>query len=211
MQEFMAFLNDNSGVISVIITCVYTVATIVICGANIYSAKAAEAQTAEMRRQYEAEQRPLVSYQIILEHRTWYCLQFTNYGKRIAGHFKIELDESFINSIKNSPHYPWLAELKQKEIVLAIGQSHNVYLGGSEFRNNHHKQPIRGTFSYSDLSTGNTYCESFEIDFEKYATFFSVNSPIEDLHEDLNDSLGRIATAIENIKLEMPNHPGSTD
>ena len=45
----------------------------------------------------------------------------------------------------------------------------------------------------------------FEIDFEKYGTIFSVNTPADDLHEDLKRKeaiLKKLVKAVENLKEE---------
>ena len=49
----------------VIITAIYIVATIFICIYNGKSAKAAKTQTEEMRRQFYATNRPLLSVEIV--------------------------------------------------------------------------------------------------------------------------------------------------
>lgn len=212
MGEFIQFLDLHSGsltvlvtAMSMVITLVYVVATIFICKANIRSAKATREQVAEARRQYEEEHRPYISYQFIFERRSFYGMRFTNYGRRVANHVQIKLDNDFINSIPKKSFYNGLATLHTKEFALGIGQSYDIYFGASEFRDNPNKKPIRGTVLYCDPETGANYQEAFEIDFEKYGTIFSVNTPADDLHEDLKRQeaiLKKLVKAVENLKEE---------
>ena len=57
MKELIEFLNDNQGAFMVIITFVYVIATIIICSANIKSAKVTKEQLEESKRQFEASQK----------------------------------------------------------------------------------------------------------------------------------------------------------
>ena len=212
MGELIQFLDLHSGsltvlvaAMSMVITLVYVVATIFICRANIRSAEATREQVAEARRQYEEEHRPYISYQFIFEHRAFYGMRFMNYGKRVANHVQIKLDKDFVSSIQKSSFYDGLSNLHTKEFALGIGQSYDIYFGASEFRDNPDKKPIRGTVLYCDPETGANYQEAFEIDYEKYGTIFSVNTPADDLHEDLKRQeaiLKKLVKAVENLKEE---------
>lgn len=187
------------------ITVVYVIATIFICSANIRSAKATREQVAEVKRQYEEEHRPYISYQFIVERRTWYGMRFTNYGRRVANHVQIQFNQDFLNSINKSHFFDGLNKLREKEFTIGIGQSYDIYFGTDEFRKNPDIKPIIGEILYQDTVT--TYHESFEIDFEKYATIFSVNSPSDDLHEDMKKQTGeltRIAKGIEKLQPPIP-------
>lgn len=212
MGELIQFLDLHSGsltvlvaAMSMIITLVYVVATIFICRANIRSAEATREQVAEARRQYEEEHRPYISYQIIYERRMFYGMRFTNHGKRVASHVQIDLDKSFVNSIPKETFRVFLNKLRGEEFSLGIGQDYNIYFGAAEFRKNPSKEPICGTISYCDLKTGANYSESFEIDFEKYATIYSINTVDDDLQESMQKreaTLNRIAHAIEHLNDE---------
>lgn len=210
MEEFIQFLDLHSGsltvlvtAMSMIITLVYVVATIFICRANIRSAEATREQVAEARHQYEEEHRPYISYQFIFERRAFYGMRFMNYGRRVANHVQIKLDEDFISSIRESAFYDGLSELHTKEFALGIGQSYDIYFGASEFRDSPNKKPIRGVVLYCDSETGANYQEPFEIDFEKYGTIFTVNTPTDDLHEDLKRQeviLEKLVKAVKDLK-----------
>lgn len=185
----------------VIITAVYVLATIFICRANIKSAEATREQVAESKRQYEEEHQPYISYQFIFERRTFYGMRFTNHGKRVANHVKILLDEEFLKSLGTSQFAGPLKLLRDKEFSLGIGQSYDIFLGADEFRANPDKKPIRGEIIYQDLNTA--YQESFEIDFAKYGTIFSVNAPADDFHEDMKKvviELKKISNALNRLE-----------
>lgn len=185
----------------VIITAVYVIATIFICKANIKSAAATREQVAEAKRQYEEEHRPYVSYQFIYERRTWYGIRFTNHGRRVANHVKIKFGQEFLDSLSGSRFYKGLSGLKDKEFVLGIGQSYDIYFGADDFRTNPNKKPVVGDIVYQD--TANSYCEHFEIDFDKYGPLYSVNGFADDLHDDMKKQtaeLKKIVKALEEIK-----------
>lgn len=181
----------------VIITAVYVLATIFICRANIKSAEATREQVAEVKRQYEGEHRAYISYQFIFERRTWYGMRFTNHGKRVANHVQIKLSQEFLDSISAFQMGRGLKELSEKEFSLGIGQSYDIFFGADEFRSNPNKKPIVGEITYQD--SHETYCEAFDIDFEKYGTIFSVNSLADDLHEDMK----KMTMGLKSISSEL--------
>lgn len=192
----------------VVITAVYVIATIFICVANIKSARATREQLAEAKRQYEEEHRPYVTYQLIFERRTWYGMRFTNHGRREATHVQIKFSQDFLNSISKPSFSERLHTLQNKEFALGIGQSYDIYFGADEFRKNPSKKPIVGEITYQDAQT--TYHNSFDIDFENYATFYSVNSPTDDLHNDmqkLTEEVNRIAQILKTQQAEKSRPP----
>ncbi len=58
-----------------------------------------------------------------------------------------------------------------------------IIFGADEFRNNADKRPIAGEITYQDEQR--TYRESFQIDWDKYATFYSVNTPADDFLDEM--------------------------
>lgn len=181
----------------VAITAVYVIATIFICRANIKSAAATREQVAEAKRQYEEEHRPYIAYEFIYEQRTWYGMRFTNHGRRVASHVNILLNQEFLDSVPRMGITKGLADLATKEFTLGIGQSYDIFFGADEFRNNPKKKPICGEIVYQDHE--NSYQEHFEIDFEKYATIFTVDTPADVLHEDMK----KMVAELSHIKKEL--------
>ena len=173
MTEVICFLDQHEGSLMVLITAVYVLATILICWANIKSAKAAQEQLTEARRQYVEENRPRITYEVIFENRMWYGMRFTNHGRRVATHVQIKFDLDFLNSLSKDSAIDRLNTLQQQEFVLGIGQSYSYFFGAEEFRNNPNKRPIIGEIIYQDEQS--TYQDFFNIDWNVYATFYSVN------------------------------------
>lgn len=189
----------------VIITAVYVVATIFICRANIKAAKATQEQVTEMTRQYEEEHRAYISYEMIFERRSFYGMRFTNHGRIVAKNVKILFKQEFIDSLPDNTSYRSnLTLLKQKELILGIGQSYDIFFGASDFRDIPNKLPIEGEVRYSDTKT--TYSEPILVDFDNYATFFSVNSEVEDLITALkeqNKLLQSMNNELQQINIQM--------
>lgn len=188
----------------VAITAVYVVATILICRANIKSAEATREQVAEAKRQYEEEHRAYISYEFIYERRTFYGMRFTNHGRRIATNVKILLKEDFIDSLDETAFRKNLLELKNREFVLGIGQSYDIYFGTNEFRKTQNKQPVEGTIAYTDKN--NSYSDPIYIDVEKYATFFSVTSNTDVFFAALkkqNEELLAIQKELHQLRMQM--------
>lgn len=181
----------------VVITLVYVVATILICIFNFRSTKATREQVAEAKRQYEEINRAYITYAFLYEKRSFYGIRFTNHGKHVANHIHIQLKQEFIDSITEPSFSKYLKGLSETECVLGIGQSYDVYFGTNSFRQNPHKIPIEGTIVYQDGKA--TYQEPFAIDFEHYATIFSVNSTTENLL----DVVKKQTIELERIRQEL--------
>ena len=67
----------------VVLTAIYVLATILICYYNYGATKASRDQAAEMRRQYEEDNRPYITVELIYERKVFYGLRFSNHGKRV--------------------------------------------------------------------------------------------------------------------------------
>lgn len=199
MTEFICFLDQHEGSLMVLITAIYVLATILICWANMKSAKAAREQLAEAKRQYEEENRPRITYEMIYENRTFYGMRFTNHGRRVANHVQIKFSQDFLSSISKCSFFEALNNFRNKEFVLGVGQSYCLFFGAEEFRNNPNKKPIAGEIIYQDERR--TYQEAFQIDWSIYATFYSVNTPTDDFLGEMKKlvtELNAIARAIKS-------------
>ena len=126
-----------------------------------------------------------------------YGIRFTNHGKRVANHVKVLFDKEFIDSIPRNSITVSSNELGEREFVLGIGQSYDFYFGGHEFRENTNKKPIMGIVKYQDSSS--EYQEKFFIDFEKYATVFTVDSDADILHEDMKKVVKELDQISKNL------------
>lgn len=167
----------------VVLTAIYVLATILICYFNYGSTKASREQAAEMRRQYEEENRPYITVELIYERKAFYGLRFSNHGKRLADHVRIQLDQAFLDSLNEPSFRATLERAKGKECIIGIGQHYDLYFGTNKFRENTEKTALSGQVTYQDRSR--TYTEAFSIDFDSYATFFSVNSDADDFLKEM--------------------------
>lgn len=164
--------------VMVSLTAVYVIATIVICYFNYRSAKASKEQAEEMRRQYDAENRPYITTELIYERKCFYGLRFTNHGRKTANHVSIQFESRFIDSIE--PSYKSLLEKqKGRECIIGIGQHYDLFFGTNKLRGNPDKAPLVVHIAYSNGEK--TYSDDLYIDLDNYATFFSVNNDTDDL------------------------------
>ena len=167
----------------VILTGIYVVATIIICYFNYGSTKAAREQAAEMRRQYEDENRPYITVELIYERKAFYGLRFSNHGKRLANHVSIQLEQTFLDSVDEPSFKKALERSQGKECIIGIGQHYDLYFASNSFRAKVEKAPLVGVVTYQD--GGHHYSEEFHIDFESYATFYAVNTDTDDFLKEI--------------------------
>lgn len=199
--------------ILIVITLVYVVATIFISVYNNRSSKSTRDMLSESKRQFDEENRPWISVELIYTKRTFYGIRFTNHGKQPAYHVLVDLQQSFIDSIKEVRIRSLLERQKGRERIINVGQHYDLFFGTNEYIENDEKAPIVGTVSYQNGSR--LFEESFTIDIENYATFYSVNSEMEDLIkriDEQNKDLKRIANTLDKIyQVSMKNRELKND
>lgn len=197
----------------VVLTAIYVLATIFICYFNYGSTKASREQAAEMRRQYEEENRPYITVELIYERKAFYGLRFSNHGKRLADHVRIQLDQAFVDSLNEPSFRATLERTKGKECIIGIGQHYDLYFGTNKFRENTEKSALSGQVTYQDGSR--TYTEAFSIDFDSYATFFSVNSAADDFLKEMRaqtkESKGIKEALQQLVEISQSNSDDSDD
>ena len=185
-QEFISYLNHNSGAMTFLITAVYVVATVFICWANIQSANASKAQLKEMQRQFRSINRPIISVEIVHLRRMFWVLRFTNHGTQTAFNVKIIIDSEFIESL-SEPNYKQIVKDNNGKIkTIGINQSYDLFIGANSFRNRDAHVPIKGIIHYWGIDNSE-YKEDFIIETQNYATFFTVNTDNDDLMEKLKE------------------------
>ena len=185
-QEFISYLNHNSGAMTFLITAVYVVATVFICWANIQSANASKAQLKEMQRQFRSINRPIISVEIVHLRRMFWVLRFTNHGTQTAFNAKIIIDSEFIESL-SEPNYKQIVKDNNGKIkTIGINQSYDLFIGANSFRNRDAQVPIKGIIHYWGIDNSE-YKEDFIIETQNYATFFTVNTDNDDLMEKLKE------------------------
>lgn len=178
----------------VIITAVYVVATIIICYANIKSAKASQAQLTEMQRQFAESSRPEIEVEFHYLRRTWYVVRFVNRGAKTAQHVKINIDQSFIDSLPEASFRNELTRIKDKECIIGVGQHYDLFIGSNKFRGNPNMKPFTGTVEYE--SYGTVYNSDLFVDLEHYVTFFSATTD----EEVLLKSVKNIGNEVKGVK-----------
>lgn len=185
-QEFISYLNHNSGAMTFLITAVYVVATVFICWANIQSANASKAQLKEMQRQFRSINRPIISVEIVHLRRMFWVLRFTNYGTQTAFNAKIIIDSEFIESLSEPEYKEIVKDNNGKIKTIGINQSYDLFIGANSFRNRDAHVPIKGIIHYWGIDNSE-YKEDFIIETQNYATFFTVNTDNDDLMEKLKE------------------------
>lgn len=183
----------------VLITFVYVVATCFICYFNHQSAKASREQLAEMKKQFDEENRPIIEVEFIFERRTWYGIRFVNHGRRTAQDVNIQLSQAFIDSLPKENIRSLLSKQKDKKCIIGVGQHYDLYIGGNELRGNPNMVPATGVLSYQ--SDGEKYSNDIFVDLDNYMTFFSIDNDHDDLMKVLKEGtreLKRISAAIDN-------------
>ena len=180
--------------VMVIITGIYVIATIFICRANIKSANATKEQLAEMQKQYAEANRPAIEMELHYIRRAWYVVRFVNHGNKTAQHVKINLDQSFIDSLPEESFKKELERLKGKECIIGVGQHYDLFIGSNKLRRNPNMKPLVGTVEYE--SQGQPYISDIFIDLEHYMTFFSATTE----EEDLLKSMKKVGSELESIR-----------
>ena len=170
--------------VMVIITGVYVAATIAICIANFKSANATNNQLKELKRQYDEENKPYITTELIFEKRNYYGLRFTNHGRRIAENVRIDLDSQFVECLQDI-YKQHIKVQNGKECFIGIGQHYDLFFANTEIRDQANLVPAKGEVTYK--SSGKEYNNIFEFDLNKYMSFFSVKSEGEEIREELNN------------------------
>ena len=186
----------------VAITAVYVVATIFISKHNNRTSRATLDMLEESKRQFNEENRPIITVELILEKRAFYAIRFTNNGKRSASHVRVEFQQVFLDSIIEAKTLTLLEVQKGRELVISVGQHYDLPIGTNRYFTHDKEMPVTGTLFYQHGAK--MYKEPFSIDVVNYATFFSVKSETEDLIKKIdeqNKELKRIADTLNEIYL----------
>lgn len=183
----------------VIITAIYVAATIVICYANIRTAKISKKQLVEMQRQFTEENRARVEVEFLFEKRMVYGLRFVNHGRRTAQNVRIQLDSAFVESISENEFAEMLCKITGKECIIGVGQHYDVFFGSaSHYRNNPNQVAATGIVHYQ--SNGTEYQSEFYVDLENYAAIFSIVSEQEDMQRKIDRLISELTGIRETLE-----------
>lgn len=187
----------------VLITTIYVIATCFICWANIRAANASKSQLLEMQRQYAEENRPIITVEVIYVKRCFYGFRFRNAGKLIANDVQIQFSQEFCDSLEDT-YKRFICKLHQQTCIIGVGQQYDIFFGGPNYHSVQNKVPATGTIKYSN--GGKAYSDEFSIDLDSYATFYSVDSEVEDYMKamkKLNSSLEKVSNNLAEIKSSL--------
>lgn len=185
------------------ITLIYVIATCFICWANIKTANASKAQLQEMQKQYADENRPKITVEVIYLKRSIVGFRFRNAGKLIANCVHICFDQQFCDSL-NETFKKEIHKLNSRECIIGAGQYYDFYVGGNSYLHSQNKQPASGKITYCNGT--NSYEETFMVDLESYATFYSINSEAEDFFEKIDkqtNAINRISSELAEIRKQI--------
>jgi len=176
----------------VIITFVYVVATILICLANIKSAKAAKEQIDESQKQYRETNRPYVTCEYILTDRVFCGIRLCNHGNQVAKNLRIEICKEFLDTLSQNKFSNFRKINDSVYSVVGIGQSFDFHFASVSEKPT--QVPLEATITYE--TDTDRYKEVFVIDLGKKLSIESVKSGAEkymNLLEEQNKILGNIA------------------
>ena len=117
----------------VIITAIYVVATIFICVYNGRSAKAANEQTKiakaqidEMIKQFNEENRPVITIRFEIIRSGLLCFVVENIGPKPAVDVRIEFNDAFVDNLEKFERNIRLREAMNSKLFLAKNQKKNL-------------------------------------------------------------------------------------
>ena len=186
----------------VVLTAIYVIATIFICWFNYRSAKASREQASEMRRQYDEENRPYITVELVYERKSFYGLRFTNHGKRLANHVSIQFEQAFLEKVPEPSFKKLLEQVPSTECIIGIGQHYDLYIGTNKLREHGEDVVASGQVTYYDGEK--VYSEPFSINFATYATFFAIRSDTDDFLDEIkkqSQELKKIETSLQELAI----------
>ena len=190
----------------VLITAVYTVATIFICRANIRSAEATREQIAESVRQFNEENRAFVTVNFEIVRGGLAVLHIQNHGKRIAHNVRIRVAQAFINNIPNNGKERF-EKLRDATFTLGIGQSWYINIGSHIQLRELSEEILEIDISYVDNVSENN--EVITIDLKQYLWALIYDSPETDTYQEIKkiaEGIQSINSIIKKMKLESDLH-----
>lgn len=105
---------------------------------------------------------------------------------------------------KNEHFIPLLESSNKRECIIGVGNHYDLFFGDNSIRDIKNLK-LFGNVIYSD-SDGNEFQEKFNIDFDTYATFFSVNTDFDDLlvnAKEQEKELNNISNNLYSISKEL--------
>ncbi len=117
-----------------------------------------------------------------------------NHGEKTAQHVKINIEQSFIDSLPEETFRKELERLQGKECIIGVGQHYDLFIGSNKLRGNPNMKPFSGTVEYK--AQDQVYTSDIFVDLEHYMTFFSSTTE----EEKLLASVKKIGDELKGIK-----------
>lgn len=200
-------MMQTTDCLMVIITTVYTIATILICIANIRSANAIREQIAESVRQFNEENCAFVTVNFEIIRGGLAVLHIQNHGKRIANNVRIIVALAFINNILDDGSKGCFEKLYDATFTLGIGQSWYISMGSHIHLQKLSEEILEIDISYVDnISEHN---EVITIDLKQYFWALLYDSPETDMSQEIKNiaqGIKSINSTLKKMKLESDLH-----
>lgn len=164
----MKYIPEITQCLMVIITALYLSATIIMCVFNGKSAKAAKEQTQELKNQFYAVNRPVLTVNVMYLEKGFWLLRIKNEGSQTAMKTRLKINQSFIDSIPEEKYRKALEMNKGKERTVGVGQEADIIFGTEEYTRIKNKAELCGEIVYCGIN-GMEYTDDFEVDIESYA------------------------------------------
>ncbi|WP_322180152.1 hypothetical protein [Neglectibacter caecimuris] len=183
----------------VAITAVYVIATILICRANIKSAKATKEQIEESKRQFEESNRAFVTVSFDVIRSGLAVLRIQNVGKRIANHVRVHIAKAFMNNVHDKAGKEYLERLCSSSFTIGIGQCWYICIGSHLQLKEMSKELLSIELSYEDSYS--RYTENIEIDLKEYFWALMYESPTEDAYQEMKKQTRELEKLCKEVTL----------
>lgn len=167
----MQYISEIAACLTVIITALYLATTIVICVFNGKSAAAAREQTEEIKKQFYAVNRPVLTVDAVFLKNNLLALRLKNEGNQTALKTKVILEKDFIESLPEKKFRDYLEKETEKTRTVGVGQNYDMFFGSDAYIALDNKKAIIGQIEYTGIG-GLIYTDDFEIDIENYVSFY---------------------------------------
>lgn len=192
----------------VAVTTVYVVATILICYFNYKSSEASNNQILESKRQFEQSKRPHIVAGIKIESDIFMCLYLKNIGTDVADNIKVEINQDWLDLIKEDEYLKPIKELINTQFMLVPEQEivrafTYVLVGiGNSWLDIFNDHPIKINVSYNKLNESITYSDEFTYNIKLFRNMFKEKEEHEKEIKEINKSLKSISKSSEKVAVQ---------
>lgn len=169
----MKYIPEITQCLMVIITALYLSATIIMCVFNGKSAKAAKEQTQELKNQFYAINRPVLTVNTVYIEKGFWIIRIRNEGSQTAMKTRLKINQQFIDDLPEEKYRKALEADKTRERTIGVGQEFDLIFGTQEYTRLKEKADLCGQILYCGIN-GMEYTDDFEVDLQSYAT---INCP----------------------------------